>query len=81
MDLGQCLGRSRLAERSKLAGLRGENSGSAGPISQRSCDKHLVLLSVAPQDSGKLVILLQVSGQTSPADVAWLDDIALYSLE
>lgn len=34
-----------------------------------------------PQGAGKIVLLLLVSGQASPADVAWFDEVELYKLE
>ena len=34
-----------------------------------------------PEGVGRLVILLGVHGQTSPADIAWYDDVRLHKLE
>jgi len=34
-----------------------------------------------PETAGKLVILLDVSDQASDRDVAWFDDVVLYSLD
>jgi len=34
----------------------------------------------APEGVGQLVILLGVRGQTSPDDIAWFDDVAVYNL-
>jgi hypothetical protein len=34
-----------------------------------------------PQEAGKLVVLLSVTGQQSPADVAWFDDVEVCKVE
>lgn len=34
-----------------------------------------------PQGAGKLALLLLVTGQTSPADAVWFDDVELYKLD
>ena len=34
-----------------------------------------------PEGAGKLVILLGVTGQTSPEDAVWYDDVCVYRLE
>jgi hypothetical protein len=51
---------------------------ASGPRDQWS---ELLAVVEAPEEAGRLVILLGVGGQRSPEDAAWFDDVEAYRLQ